>query len=160
MGSISASFLKNFGDTTVSMVKYRVREIKTMPQDEEKNAAAIAAAGFDMMLLRNYYSYKNIVAVHLGEGLAEGGMATEAQELIERLANNRMEIEGTPRELAAKDDVACIALGELFATALANRDESYIHTIVPMEHKSVAIAKTLDAMNATTLARCFKPTLN
>ncbi len=132
-----------------------------MPQNEEKDAAAIAAAGFDLMLLSTYYSaHKGIVAVHLGQGLAEGGLASEAQELIERLADDDAVLKGTPATLAAKDRIACIALGELFAIALSNQDETYLQTIVPMDNKSAAISRTLDEMNATTLAKCFRPTLN
>jgi len=132
-----------------------------MPQEEEKHAAAVAAAQFDLMLLMAYNKeQRGPIATDLYEVLSTTELAGQAQAMIEKLADDSKTLKGSAVDLARKNRIACIALGEIFAIALEKADASYLKTIVPMEEKNSDIANTLYQMNATTLAKCFDRVLN
>lgn len=124
--------------------------------------ASMAASKFVMMLFQHYFSSEDTpVSEDLKTGLLENGTETMAFELIQDLAEQKGELSTTVKKMAQSHPQTCIALGEIFASALlkgAGRGgPAYEAITVSLDMRDEEISQFYAEIKAPTLSRFFEP---
>lgn len=127
-----------------------------------QDKASMAAAKFVMMLFQHYFSSENTaVSEDLKTGLLENGTETEAFELIQDLAEQKGELSTSVAKMAHNHPQTCLALGEIFASALlkgAGRGgPAYEEFTVSLEMRDEELSQFYTASKAPTLSKFFEP---